>query len=298
MKHEEAITQKIISAIESGQSTHTMPWHSVRMPINVQTGKPYQGVNALILWAESLEAGYTSPHWASFLTWKALGRNIKKGSKGTRITYWHFYSPEEKEMLPPEAKSKIGFRRFYIVFNEAQASESDEPVDASLMIEERPDNSGTSASESVISILNSAGAELIIDGDRAFYNPDNDVIYMPSQSLFQNTIYRNKDLGFAGVLAHELVHWTGHESRLNRKKGDKDSADYAFEELVAELGSAFICSEIDIAYTGIPENAGYIENWLQRLRDDPKAIFRASSLAMKAKTLLLPVTQEDETLVT
>jgi len=95
VKHEEAITQKIITAIENGLAAQVMPWHSVRIPTNAQSGKPYQGVNTIILWAESIDKGYTSPKWASFITWNGLKRKIKKGAKGARISYWHFYTPEE-----------------------------------------------------------------------------------------------------------------------------------------------------------------------------------------------------------
>jgi len=138
---------------------------------------------------------------------------------------------------------------------------------------------------------------LEIDGEEAYYCHEEDVIHMPYHERFYSTPNRSNDVAFASVLAHELFHWTGHESRLSRKFGKYGTPDYAFEELIAELGSAFVCSELDIAYTGIPENAGYIENWLQRLRDDPKAIFKASSQAMKAKQFLAQDKQEEDTLV-
>ena len=294
MKHEEVITQKIISAIENGQATHTMPWHSVRFPVNAQNARPYQGINSLILWAQSLEAGYSSPNWASFITWKGLGRQIKKGSKGTRITYWHFYSPEEKEKLAPHSKSSIGFRKFYIVFNEAQLVESEGGETERIEMPDATHENGSHATDVVLEIVDSAGAELTIEGDRAYYHREMDCIYMPTQNLFFDTHFRNREIGFASVLAHELVHWTGHVDRLDRKMAHKGTSEYAFEELVAELGSAFICSELDIAYSGIPENAGYINSWLKSLRDDPKAIFKASGLAMKAKRYLVPETQEED----
>lgn len=290
LDNEKAVTQSIIRAIEKGTADYIMPWHRAQVPINALTKKPYRGINTLSLWATGVNEGFESSQWATYQSWKSAKRQVRKGQKGTRIMFFSRIKidgePEDEE-LP----LNYGFRRYFSVFNEEQLEATGEiqPVVDSPVIE------NTRASYQVVSIAQRANAEVLIEGDRAAYNPSLDRVTMPEKERFFDTRYASADVGFASVLAHELIHWTGHTSRLNRGASlDKKSPSYAFEELVAELGSAFTCTELGIEYNGLDGHAGYIQGWLSLLEDDNKAIFRASSEAMKAKRFLIPDVEESK----
>ena len=288
MKNEQAVTENIIRAIERGTADFIMPWHKAQVPINALTKKPYRGMNTLSLWASSINEGYQSPEWATYQSWKSAERQVRKGEKGTKI---FFFSRIKVEDEPEDEESPhIGFRKFYSVFNADQLEATDE----TQISFDSPVIESTHASEQVLSLAESVNAQVLIEGERAAYHPTRDCVFMPDRDKFFDTRYTSADTGFAAVLAHELTHWTGHKSRLNRNASlDKKSSSYAFEELIAELGSAFICSELGIQYNGLDGHAGYIEGWLSHLEDDNRAIFRASSEAMKAKQFLIPDTTEE-----
>lgn len=295
MSREQIITQRIISAIENGATTNVMPWHSATFPINGKSGRSYQGINALVLWAERIEKDYSSNQWATYDSWQEVGRQVSKGNKGTLVRFFKYYTDEQLEKLPANKRHQKGFQLFYKVFNEDQC-ESVEGTDWISPLSSPPEASKEpfAYSDSVVALLDNAGAELVIGADKACYNRKEDIIYMPHRESFISTRHCSRDENFASVLAHELIHWTGSPDRLNRTKGQQyGDLAYAFEELVAELGSAFISAELNFNYQGVPQNAGYIESWLKNLNDDPKMIFKASGLAMQAKHLLMPAKNEE-----
>jgi len=284
--NEEIITSNIIQAIEKGSAKFVMPWHRTSYPVNGVTRKPYRGINAIALWAAAEEEGFHSPEWATYKSWSDAGQQVRKGQRGTKITYFQFLEPKEGE----DPDRKKGFRRFYSVFNADQLDSAEEvPV-----VRCKPSHS--QASISVRQIADNVGADVRCDTDKAFYHPIGDYVNMPAIDKFINTAeLGSADMAYACVLAHELIHWTGHPSRLDRSiSTNKKSAEYAFEELIAELGSAFVASEIGLDYNGIDGHAGYIKSWLTLLKHDSRAIFRASSQAMAAKRFLIP---EEEVVV-
>lgn len=275
-KKEEQITDIIVKAIESGDDSFQMPWHSISCPNNAVRKKPYRGINTIVLWAEAFERGYTSSFWASYRDWQSLDRQVRKGEKATPVTFFSVIENEEKE-------TQKGFRKFFSVFNADQLEKTDEaePEVVSQVSDQQ-------AKETILNLAKTVNAEVTVEGDRAFYSHDLDKVWMPDYQYFVDTESTSKDVSFSSVLAHELVHWTGHRSRLDRPQEGKKTPGYAFEELIAELGSAFVCSHLNFEYSGVANHAGYIKSWLKVLKKDPKAIFKASAKASEATRYLLP----------
>lgn len=288
MTKEEKVTQKIVRAIERGTASFQMPWHSMSKAVNGLNNHPYQGINALILSVTAFEEGYTSNQWATYKVWNSVGRQVKRGETGTDATYFDYFVPKDQKQLPEEEQSRIGFRKFFMVFNQDQLKEIEGESDYAVPAVEKIDHGDNRCSQVIEDLAESVGAKIAPNGKKAIFYRQSDEIHMPNKEAFVGTKYRSPDESYAHVLAHELVHWTGHSSRLDRKTGtNKRSPEYAFEELVAELGSVFLCSNLQFQYEGVEDHAGYIESWLRILNEDSKAIFRASSQAMRAKNFLL-----------
>jgi len=232
---------------------------------NIISKQPYQGINRLILGM----SGYTTPLWASYKQWQQLGANVKEGEKGTQIV---FYSPIVKESINPDTgnaeKSAYHCLKTYYVFNAAQVEgiEIEKPAPTLETFNPVP---------ALEDRILKTGA-LIKHGDsRAYYRPSEDFIGMPDKNTF-----KSENHYYATVL-HELTHWSGAKHRLDRTKGARFAdAAYAFEELVAEMGAAFLCQDYGIE--GDLRHADYIGSWLKCLRADNKAIFNAAALAQKA----------------
>ena len=260
------VTDRIIAELESGAAPWIKPWKAGSAEDqNIISKKPYQGINRLILGM----SGFAMPYWASFKQWQDLGGSVKKGEKGTHIV---FYSPIAKDTVNPEngniEQSIYHCLKSYVVFNAAQVEgiefEQTKPV--------LPDFNPVSALEDRIL---KTGANIKHNGSQAFYRPSEDFITMPAKNTFID------ESNYYATVLHELTHWSGAKHRLDRTKGKRfaDTA-YAFEELVAELGAAFLCQDYGIQ--GDLRHADYIGSWLKCLKDDNKAIFNAAALAQKA----------------
>lgn len=284
--HEE-ITNKIIAAIEAGAGEFQMPWHSLgAMPKNASTQALYRGINILSLETSRSERQLASPYWASFKQWQELGAKVNKGEKGTLIVFYKSLLVEDGETPPADAESepaengqkRIFFLRHSYVFNADQ-------VEGWMVPEAFPDP--TERLTAVDAFIRSTGAEIREGGARAFYNQENDFIGMPLRSLFIESSTQKATEGYYGTLLHELVHWTGSAARCNRNmKGRFGSGSYAEEELVAELGAAFLCSQLGISPSVRLDHAQYLDQWLKVLKSDAKAIFRASAQASRAVAYL------------
>jgi antirestriction protein ArdC len=261
----ETVTASIIAELEKGAIPWVKPWRAdSSADKNIISQKPYQGINRLILGMSSMAKGYSVPVWASYKQWESLGANVRKGEKGTQIV---FYSPVTKENDKGE-KESYAVLKAYWVFN---ASQVDGIELAPVAPVDKPFNAVDVAEQRIIK----TGAVISHGGDSAFYMPSKDRIQLPHKSAF------NSESNYYATAFHELVHWSGHESRCNRDlKGRYGNPSYAFEELVAEMGAAFLCGDYGIQ--GELRHAGYIESWLKACRDDSKAIFKASALAQKA----------------
>jgi hypothetical protein len=263
----DSVTNNIISKLESGIAPWIKPWKAGTPGAdkNIVSGKEYQGVNRLILGM----CGYSSPIWGSFKQWQEKGGAVKKGEHGTQIV---FYSQvTKKEIKPNDPNPENGtyaMLKAYYVFNIDQVEGIDIEQPAPVITEFNP---VPALEDRIIK----TGANIKHEGGRAFYKPSTDSITLPARDLFLSESH------YYATVLHELTHWSGAPHRLDRTKGKRfaDTA-YAFEELVAEMGAAFLCADYQIA--GELQHADYIGNWLQCLKNDNKAIFNAAALAQKA----------------
>jgi antirestriction protein ArdC len=275
----ERVTNQIIEAIERGAAEWRMPWHKLAganaTPVNAVTRKPYRGVNVLSLWATAIERGYRSSVWATYAQWQQLGAQVRKGEESSFIVFWKFDRFTEVEDASAESDAEGTERRGsilargYHVFNAEQVDGFPLPP-----LELPQPGERIEAAEQFFSHL---GAEIRHGGNRAFYNPTLDFIQLPPFALFRD------EAAYYATLAHECIHWSGAPHRLNRDlKGRFGEEAYAAEELVAELGAAFLCADLGIANEPRPDHAAYVQSWLSVLRNDKRAIFTAASKAQAA----------------
>lgn len=273
------VTDRIIEQLESGTVPWAKPWRSVggHGPTSMQTGRPYQGINVLMLWLQSHSKGYTSPYWVTFKQAKERGGSVRKGEKATPIVFWRFIEKQEHG----ETK-RIPFLRYYSVFNTEQCDGIEIPE-----VEPLPERDRIAAAEALQASMPHR-PEVKHGGDRAYYSPTLDYVQVPLMGQFVSSE------AYYQTLFHELVHSTGHESRLGRKLDGWQpfgSESYSREELVAEMGAAFLCAEAGIE-PDVPQSAAYIESWLKALKGDKKLIVTAASQAAKAAAYI--VGEEEE----
>ena len=285
------VTDKIIAELEQGIVPWVQPWTSARqlcplgLPVNGLTRRSYSGINILLLWSALEEQGFASPYWVTFKQCIAMGGSVRKGEKGTHVYFADRFVPQKEkaraEKEGDEANS-IAFLKRYTVFNTEQC----EGLPAGLIA------APVAKTECEIiphaeALIAATSADFRVGGDQAFYVPSEDFIRIPNQTAYPDQInwYR--------TAFHELGHWTGHKSRLDRKLTTKfGTSDYAREELVAEMATAFVCASLGIVPT--VRHADYIGNWLIVLKEDTRAIVRAASLASKASDFLLAFQKSSE----
>lgn len=266
------ITNQIIEAIERGAGKYRMPWHTsgefLSSPINAQSKKPYRGINILALFATGAEHGYDNGIWATYKQWRELGAQVRKGEKSASVVFWKF-SEIEAESDGGSDDRTVPFAREYHVFNANQVEGYPLPTPAPVNTEERIAH----AEE----FFGRVPATVSHGGNMAFYSKDTDRIQLPRFEMFKDAP------SYYSVRSHETVHWTGAESRLNRDlKGRFGDESYAAEELVAELGAAFLSSELGLSNEPRQDHAAYVHGWLKVLKNDKRAIFTAASKAQQA----------------
>ncbi|KTE17017.1 ArdC family protein [Sphingopyxis sp. H115] len=276
------VTNRIVDELEEGRLPWVQPWDSAScgctMPQNAGTTRKYSGINVLILWAEVVAKGYTSQRWLTYRQAETAGGNVRRGEKGTVICYADRFTPKaEAEAARGEDREarQVAFLKRFVVFNVDQCEGL---PDGSIAPMVSPDP--VLAIAEADTLIAASGARFHTGGGEAFYSPSYDFVQVPPQAAFHEPInwYR--------TALHELGHWTGNRSRLDRdQKGCFGSESYAKEELVAEMASAFTCASLGIAPT--VRHADYIASWLSVLRGDEKAIFRAASQASRAADFLL-----------
>jgi len=262
------ITNQIIDQLEKGITPWVKPWRAdSSADHNLVSKKAYSGINRLILGM----AGMASSTWATYKQISEAGGNVKKGEKGTHIVFFKPVVKNEVNATGDAEKKSFAMVKSYCVFNLDQAENMPAVAVAPTDI-----GGDFTPNISVESRIIKTGAAISHGGDVAFYMSSHDRIQLPNKNSFtsESTYY--------ATAFHELAHWTGHKTRLDRdlSKGRFGNTDYAFEELVAELGAAFLCADYSI--DGDLRHAGYIKNWLKVLNDDKTAIFKAASLAQKA----------------
>ena len=277
------VTDQIVAAIESGADNEKwqMPWTGFNngLPYNATTDASYRGVNVLMLWGEATAEGYPSNEWASYKQWQGRDAQVRKGERGTIIVYCGSVSREVENDAGETEERGFRFLKYSTVFNAAQVSGWQSPET------ERPDLA--KRIDSAEGFVSHTGAVVRFGGGRAFYSHSKDYIAMPDWNQFTDTKTATATENAYGVLLHELTHWTGHERRCERKFGKRfgDQA-YAMEELVAELGAAFLCAKIGITPGPRRDHAQYIAHWLRTMKADKRAIFTAASKASDAVEFL------------
>ncbi|MCL6316359.1 DUF1738 domain-containing protein [Pectobacterium atrosepticum] len=270
----QTVTDSIISALEAGVKPWSCPWQRVPgmsgLPSNYSTGAAYSGMNIMLLWCSASEQGFNDSRWMTYKQAKAEGGQVRKGEHGTTAI---FYTTLEKENDEGETDS-IPMLKMFTVFNVEQIDGlllSDEAVYPAEIFESLP---------RAEALFRNSGATIIEKGQNAFYVPSTDEIRLPERRLFTDAA------NFYATGLHELVHWSGAKSRLNREmKGRFGSEGYAFEELIAELGSAFLMADLGIV--GEVQHESYIASWLKALKNDKRYIFKAATAASKAHRYLV-----------
>lgn len=273
------ITNDIIAELEQGVAPWVKPWTTEGggaplLPYNAASKRRYQGVNVLLLWQAAREKGYRSPAWLGFQQASGFGGHVKKGEKSTLIVYGSTFVPKDEREKPEEEQHRVPFLKRWGVFNVEQVAGLPESVAPLPLPVSLPD-----ALEQVEAFLQTIGADVRHGGDRACYVPSLDGIRLPPPEAFESAAH------YYSTSLHEHTHWTGHESRLNRNlTGRFGEAAYAAEELVAELGAAFLSAALSIP--GRLRHAEYIGSWLTLLQHDARAIFTAASKATEAARYL------------
>ena len=271
------ITDRIISELEKGATPWVKPWRTLKglpgegMPFNPASGTVYRGVNHFWLGMQP----YALPHYVTFKQAQALGGTVKADQKGTPVVYWNVHRKETIGDKGESVTSAYAFIKHYYVFNVEQCEGLNLPA-----MPEPPivDWNSCEQADAIVSRLNLSGG-LTHAGDSAYFRPSTDAIVMPAPAAFDSRE------NYYATLLHESVHASGHDSRLKRITPARfGSEEYAFEELVAELGAAMLCAHCGI--DGDLRHAGYIESWLKALRNDKKFILSASAKAQQAMDYL------------
>jgi antirestriction protein ArdC len=275
----ETVTQKIVAMIEAGAGTYKAPWHvpgAAQLPSNAATHAEYRGINVLSLWIDSQMRAYPTPTWASYRQWQSLGAQVRQGERGSMVVFYKRIETEPFEEEDHDAASKLKFViRASHVFNAAQV-DGYEPCEP----ERLPAFQRIGEVEAFVAAVK---ATIHHGFSTARYCLDTDTIEMPDRTWFVASGTSSAAESYYAVLLHELTHWVGAPKRLNRTFGKRfgDQA-YAFEELVAELGAAFMSAAFGIQTEPRPDHAAYVASWLDVLGRDPKAIFTAASKAQEA----------------
>lgn len=267
------VTDQIIAALDRGVVPWSKPWSHTGGHQNLD-GRKYRGVNPLLLEIAAERAGYDQPFWATYKQAKKYGGQVRKGEKGTLITFWKVTEKVNEETGEEE---KFFILRYFKVFNVAQIDGLDWTAPESVTHDHDPIKNG----EKVIREMPNPPKITIKASDRAFYSPLEDSVTLPQLEQYEIAA------DFYRVAFHELTHATGHSSRLDRDlTGSFGTGDYAGEELVAEIGAAMLCGVTGIE-SDVEQSAAYIAGWRKKLTDDPKLIVSAAGKAQKAADYIL-----------
>lgn len=292
------VTDKIIAALEQGTAPWLKPWDSVipygGMPCNAISGRLYSGINVLLLWLSAAEHGYIQRKWITAKAAIEAGGHVRKGEKATLAVS---YRPYDREKTDDDGNlvlddggnpviEHLASIKKHCLFNIEQCEKLPQDWYETVETPEQPtDENQYAIFEEIRLMLKGMDLQVMVKpSNQAYYRPRNDHIVMPEMKQFHSP------QKFHSVLLHEMTHATGHQSRLARDgivsgKARFGNKVYAFEELVAEMGCAFLCSHLGFA--DVPQNASYIESWIKVLREDKRAIFRASGKAREACQYML-----------
>jgi len=267
------ITQRILTHLRNGVAPWRRPWSgaaSGAMPRNAISGRGYSGCNVPLLWCAAQERGFESPKWLTFKQALEAGGNVRKGEKGNMVVYVSTFDKRNEE----GEIDRIPFLKAFTVFNVAQC---DGVTDADSPIPVNPETRNELAEEFAVA----TGASITYAEPRAYFRPATDTVNLPK---FENFCSASE---FYSTMFHELTHWSGAETRLNRTMGKRfgDNA-YSAEELVAELGSAFLCAEFGFDNDVIENQSAYIDHWIKVLTDHEAMFTAAASKASQAVSFM------------
>lgn len=277
------ITAKLVAAIEANPGHPSLPWRRnaapLFMPENALTKKPYNGINIVSLWVSAETRGYAAPVWATYKQWAEMDCQVRRGERSSLVVFYREYETDPKRDDETDDGKRRVARASY-VFNASQ-------VDGFTLPEALQPLGPIERIEAVDRFIRNIGARVEHGGDRAYYRPSTDHIQMPDEDRFCGTETMTRSEGYYATLLHEHLHYTSPSNRCNRDLGKRfGDAAYAAEELVAEIGSAFLCAELGITQDTRPDHAQYLAHWLQLLKSDPKAIFTAAAKASEAVAFL------------
>jgi antirestriction protein ArdC len=278
------VTAQIVASLEQGVRPWLKPWNAehaagrITRPLR-GNGVPYQGINVLMLWGAAVERGYAAPIWMTFKQALELGGCVRKGEKGSQVVYASTFSRTETDgESGEESERDIPFLKGYTVFNVEQI----DGLPAHFTAPAEPPLDPVQRIAHAERFFGATGATVRHGGNQACYSVASDFVQMPFFETFRDAE------SYYATLAHELTHWTRHPSRLDRTFGRKRFGDegYAMEELVAELGAAFLSADLGLTPEPREDHAAYIGHWLNVLKNDKRAIFTAASHAQRAADFL------------
>jgi antirestriction protein ArdC len=277
------ITNRIVEQLSQGTLPWQKPWNAEHMVGRVSrplrfNGQTYSGINVIVLWMTAEASGFISPFWLTFRQALELGGHVKKGEHGSQIVYASTFKKKDTTDAGDEIDREIPFLKTYTVFCADQC----EGLPKHYYQLAEPPKEKLARIEQADRFVANTWADIRTGGNKAYYSMQEDFIKLPPFETFKDAE------SHAATLAHELTHFTRHPSRLNREFGRKRFGDegYAMEELVAEIGSAFLCADLGITPEIREDHASYVANWLKILKDDKRAIFTAASHASRAADFL------------
>jgi antirestriction protein ArdC len=281
----ESVTAKIVAELEKGERPWFKPWNAehaagrITRPLR-SNGIPYRGINVVMLWGSAVEQGFSAPLWLTYKQAQELGGQVRKGEKGSLVVYANTISrTETDEATGEEHERDIPFMKGYTVFNAEQV----DGLPARFYAVQAPALDPVARNARAESFFAATGAEIRHGGNQAFYTAGADRVQMPAFETFRDAE------SYYATLAHEVTHWTKHPRRLDRDFGRKSWGDegYAMEELVAELGAAFLSADLELTPEPRADHAAYIASWLKVLKSDKRAIFSAAAHAQRAADYLI-----------
>jgi antirestriction protein ArdC len=248
-------------------------------------GTPYHGINVLLLWGEAVAKGYGSATWMTYKQADELGSRVRRGEHGSMVVFADRFTKTETDDHGEEIERDIPFMKAYTVFNVEQI----EDLPTHYYTKPEPKGEPLQLIASAEAFFAVTGAAFRHGGNMAYYAPSPDLIQLPPPEAF------NDAESYAATKAHELTHWTAHPSRLARVLGKRfgDNA-YAAEELIAELGAAFLCADLGTALEPRDDHAAYLAHWLKVLREDKRAIFSAAAHAQRAVDYLHSLQRQEQ----
>lgn len=273
------ITQAIVADLERGVRPWTRPWSADHLAGRISrplrhSGEPYSGVNVLLLWVEALARGFSAPVWMTFRQALALSAHVRKGERGATVVYANRIRRTEAGEDGAQVEREIPYLKAYTVFNVEQI----DGLPDHFYAKPEPQLDPQARVSNADAFFGRLGADIRHGGNSAYYAVAADYVQMPLFESFQDPE------SYYATLAHECTHWTRHPSRLDRDFGRRTWGDagYAREELIAELGAAFLCADLGLALQPREDHAAYIDSWLQVLNGDRRFIFTAAAQAQRA----------------